>query len=157
MTDELEPQTPLEQMIADSGEDRELKGKTLDGLVNSRIYVILDKEWDGRGQPPADTRLMFVTDGPDTERAMLAMFTSSQRAEAFEPRGDGFDYQAEVDAAWAFLGVPENCGAYVNPNSIVNFRIGPEPADFIKDVVKKELDKHQGLTPSGQPAPGNGN
>lgn len=150
MTDESEPRNRLEQLIADSGEDREIKGKTLDALVNSRVYVILNKPWDGTGQPPANTSLMFVTDGSDTERAMLAIFTSKERVAAFEPRGEGYDYEAEVDAAWAFLGVPENCGAYVNPNSVVNFRVGPEPAAFIRDVVQKEVEKHQGLGPSGQ-------
>ncbi|HET7673935.1 MAG TPA: SseB family protein [Gammaproteobacteria bacterium] len=150
MTDESEPYNELERMIAESGDDRERKSKALETLVNSKVYVILNKQWDGQGQPPSGTSMMFVTDGSDTERAMLAIFTSRERAEAFEPRGDGYDFQTEVDAAWAFLGVPVDCGAYVNPNSIVNFRIGPEMATFIKDVVNREVVAHQGKAPSGQ-------
>jgi hypothetical protein len=146
-TDQAPPHNDLERIIMQSADDQQVKTETLDALVNARVFVLLNKEWDGRGDLPEGAEMMFVTDGPDTERPMLALFTSRPRLEAFGPRGEGFSYGVQVDAAWAFLGVPEDCGAYANPNSIANFRVGPEAVVFITDVIEKTMAEHRDNAP----------
>ena len=107
----------LESVLLTAEDTLESKRKVLQLLFDSRVYVVLDQPWDGRSLPSTDMRLLFVSDGKNSEQAMLALFTSREKCAAI-PKGDSlFDHPIEVDARWAILGVPKDAGILINPNS----------------------------------------
>jgi len=72
---------------------------------------------------------------------MLAVFSSASHSAVYkEAEIRPFKYTAEVDSAWACLGVPENAGIMVNPNSAPNFRISPAVAGVLRNAAKQDLD-----------------
>jgi len=115
--------------------------KALRAFVQSRVFVKLDQPWDGKTLPRTDMHLLLVTDGENKEQPMLAVFSSASHEAVYKQEEMGpFKYTAEVDAAWACLGVPENAGIMVNPNSAPNFRISPEVARVLRETAKQDLD-----------------
>lgn len=99
-------------------------------LARSRVHVITDRPWNGRAVPEKDMRLMLVSDGENVQQAMLAVFTDATHAseclDSLAGIQHAFTHKVEVDMAWALLGVPENSGIMVNPNSGRAFRIAPD-------------------------------
>ncbi|MGA9851777.1 MAG: SseB family protein [Gammaproteobacteria bacterium] len=113
--------------------------KVLRAFVQSRVFVKLDLPWDGKTLPRSDMRLLFVSDGDNKERPMLAIFTTEACSRVYGEEAAPFKYVAEVDSAWACLGVPENGGIMINPNSVSNFRISPEVARVLRETAEKDV------------------
>jgi len=131
---------PLEQALsAAKDNDQQSIRRALRAFVQSRVFVKLDQPWDGKTFPRSDMRLLFVSDGDNQERPMLAVFTSKAFSDIYAQAAAPFDYVAEVDAAWACLGVPKDGGIMVNPNSAPNFRIGPEVASILREAAEKDV------------------
>lgn len=129
-----------ELSIAKENDEQSIR-KVLRAFILSRVFVRLDQPWDGKTFPRSDMRLLFVSDGDNQERPMLAVFTSKATSEVYGKEAAPFEYVAEVDAAWACLGIPENGGIMVNPNSAPNFRIGPEVARVLREAAEKDVAK----------------
>ncbi len=131
---------PLEQALsAAKDNDEQSIRKALRAFVQSRVFVKLDQPWDGKTFPRSDMRLLFVSDGDNRERPMLAVFTSKAFSDIYAQAAAPFDYAVEVDAAWACLGVPKDGGIMVNPNSMPSFRIGPEVASILREAAEKDV------------------
>ena len=131
---------PLEQALsAAKDNDQQSIRRALRAFVQSRVFVKLDQPWDGKSFPRSDMRLLFVSDGDNRERPMLAVFTSKAFCDIYAQAAAPFDYVAEVDAAWACLGVPGDAGIMVNPNSVPSFRIGPEVAGILREAAEKDV------------------
>ena|SRR5579859_981224 len=111
----------------------------LNAFIKSRVYVKLDQKWDGKSFPRSDLRFMLVSDGDNIERPMVAVFTSPEFSEVYGKSAAPFVHTVEVDSAWICLGVPENGGIMINPNSTPNFRIGPEVASVLRDAANKDV------------------
>ena len=130
----------LEEALSRAKENDELSvRKVLRAFVLSRVFVKLDQPWDGKSFPRSDTRLLFVSDGANTERPMLAVFSTEDHSRKYGEEAAPFNYVAEVDSAWACLGVPENAGIMINPTSVPNFRIGPEVARILRQTAEKDV------------------
>lgn len=130
----------LEEALSTAKQNDELSiRKVLRAFILSRVFVKLDQPWDGVTFPRSDMRLLFVSDGDNQERPMLAVFTSESLSEVYGKAVAPFEFVAEVDAAWACLGVPENGGIMINPNSAPNFRIGPEVAQILREAAEKDV------------------
>ena len=123
-----------------AGNDEQSIREVLKAFIQSRVFVKLDRHWDGKSFPRSDMRLMLVSDGENTERAMVAVFTSVEYTKAYGQEAAPFTHTAEVDSAWVCLGVPENGGIMINPNSAPNFRIGPEVAGTLRDAATKDVE-----------------
>lgn len=137
---EQKPINSLEQTLKDSKEgDGQRIRAVLQAFVQSRVFVKLDHHWDGKSFPRSDMRLMLVSDGEDSERPMVAVFTSAEYGKVYGQEAAPFTHTVEVDSAWVCLGVPENGGIMINPNSAPNFRIGPEVAAVLRDVATKDV------------------
>lgn len=136
------PSSKLEEALgAHRQNDEQSIRKILRAFVQSRVFVKLDQPWDGKTMPSKDMRLLLVTDGENKQRSMLAVFSSASHGAVYKEEEMGpFRYTVEVDAAWACLGVPENAGIMVNPNTIHNFRISPEVARILRETAKQDLD-----------------
>lgn len=138
---EKKPVNTLEETLKDAkGNDEETIRAVLRAFVQSRVFVKLDQKWDGKSFPRHDLRFMLVSDGDNTERPMIAVFTSPEFSEVYGTSAAPFVHTVEVDSAWICLGVPENGGIMINPNSAPNFRIGPEVATVLRDVARKDLE-----------------
>ena len=137
---ETKPTSLLEETLknAKDNDEQTIRG-VLNAFVNSRVYVKLDQKWDGKTFPRSDLRFMLVSDGDNTERPMVAVFTSPQYSEVYGKDATPFIHTVEVDSAWICLGIPENGGIMINPNSVPNFRIGPEVASVLRDAASKDV------------------
>lgn len=122
----------------DNRESREL---VLKALLHSRVFVLLDRPWDGKSLPTTETRLLFVSDGEDKEQAMLAVFTGREQAEAALTAMDEFKFPVEVDAQWALLSVPAQTGVRINPNGAPAFRILPELTQELRKIAERNLQR----------------
>ena len=138
MTNEKQASLLLEALgkFEDSLEGRQA---VLMAFMQSRVYVLLDRPWDGRSLPSTETRLLFVSDGENKEQAMLAVFTGREAAESTIPSMDEYKHAVEVDAQWALLSVPPNVGVRINPNVEPSFRILPELAVELRKIAERDV------------------
>ena len=111
----------------------------LRAFIQSRVFVKLDQHWDGKSFPRSDMRFMLVSDGGNADRPMVAVFTSAEYSNVYGQEATPFTHAVEVDSAWVCLGVPENGGIMINPNSAPNFRIGPEVATVLRETAAKDV------------------
>jgi len=139
MTENTDTNSLEQALSAVKNNDQHSIRKALRAFVQSRVFVKLDQPWDGKSFPRSDMRLLFVSDGDNQERPMLAVFTSRAFSDIYAQAAVPFDYVAEVDAAWACLGVPRDAGIMVNPNSVPSFRIGPEVAGILRAAAEKDV------------------
>ncbi|HEY1990833.1 MAG TPA: hypothetical protein VGH71_00115, partial [Gammaproteobacteria bacterium] len=49
----------------DNVEGRKL---VLERFIGARVYVLLDRPWDGRSLPNTETKLLYVSDGENKEQ-----------------------------------------------------------------------------------------
>lgn len=160
MNDILEsPANALEEHIEAASrapdEDVEARRAVITAFIQSRVAVLLDRAWDGASAPDENTHLQLVSDGPNRKQAMLAVFSSVERAQQFVKEHGGFEHAAEVDACWVLLGVREEQGIIINPNQQLGFRIDPEVARVLHQTMMDSLERHTAdTTPaSAPPAP----
>ncbi len=123
------PRNHLEEKLLDAREGRCTKEEFVSALLESQIYVLMDRPADDlltEGDPQA----LMVTDGLNAEQLMLAVFSEESRARDFveSDHCEGEYFPAAMDAPWAFLTVPEGAGAVFNPNCDLNYRFSPEVA-----------------------------
>ena len=146
------PPSPLETALLNAEDSVEGRRGILKQIFNSRVYVVLDQNWDGRSSLPSlDMHLLLVSDGQNKEQTMLALFTSADKVKAIPLANTPYQYPVEVDAAWALLGIPQNAGVLINPNSAPGFRILPGLAAELRDIAKRNLaNRIQGAL-AGQP------
>lgn len=115
----------------------------LEKFISSRVYVLLDRPWDGRSLPNTETKLLYVSDGENKEQAMLAVFTGRAEAEKALPDMGDFKHPVEVDAPWALLSLLPNAGVRINPNAEPAFRILPELAVEMRKIAEHQLARAQ--------------
>jgi hypothetical protein len=138
---EQKPVNSLEETLRNSKEgDEQSIRAILRAFIQSRVFVKLDQHWDGKSFPRSDMRFMLVSDGENTERPMVAVFTSVEYSKVYGQEAAPFTHTVEVDSAWVCLGIPENGGIMINPNSAPNFRIGPEVAGTLRDAATKDVE-----------------
>ncbi len=134
------PANVLEEALRNAvGNDEQAIRAVLRAFIQSRVFVRLDQKWDGKSFPRSDMRFMLVSDGDNKERPMVAVFTSPEYSDVYGQDVGPFVHTVEVDSAWICLGIPENGGIMVNPNSAPNFRIGPEVAAVLREAASKDV------------------
>ena len=120
------------------------RSAVLVALATSPVTVILDQPWDGASLPDPDTRFLLVSDGKNTEQAMLAIFSNHDRAQRFShdvDLGNEFEHLVEVSGSWSLLGVTEGTGVMIDPNQPTAFRITPELAAQLRNDVREAMDR----------------
>lgn len=145
------PPSALESALLTTEDNVEGRRNILTQLFSSRVYVVLDQNWDGRSSlPNLDTHVLLVSDGQNTRQPMLALFTSADKVAAIPLTDTQFKYPVEVDAAWALLGIPKNAGVLINPNSAPGFRMLPGLAAEMRDIAKRNLENLMQRALAGQ-------
>jgi hypothetical protein len=134
---------PLEQALLGFEDSVEGRKAVLEKFMVARVWVLLDKPWDGRSLPSTETRLLFVSDGENKDQAMLAIFTDQSRAKAAIPDVGEFRNPVEVDSQWALLGVMPGAGVRINPNSEPGFRVLPELVVELRKIAEGGLLRRQ--------------
>ena len=133
-------QSTLETALAAFEDSLDNRRALLTTLLQSKVVVVMDMPWDGRSLPSTSAHMLFVSDGEDTQQAMLAVFTGQQQAAAFLVAGSPFKHPVEVDMLWALLGLPKEAGIRLNPNSAPGFRITPDLAAQLRDLAEQQLN-----------------
>ncbi|MGE5626397.1 MAG: hypothetical protein ACM3ZT_12715 [Bacillota bacterium] len=139
----------LEQALMNFEDSVDGRRAVLKEFVAARIYVLLDRPWDGRSLPNMDSRLLFVSDGENMEQAMLAVFTDKAKAETVKSAMGEFQHAVEVDAKWALLGVPPGMGVRINPNVGPSFRILPELVTELRKQTQHQLAQRMNVEAKG--------
>jgi tetratricopeptide (TPR) repeat protein len=131
----------LESLIAGSDNSPASIRAILNKFAGSKIFAVTDKPWDGRSIPGPDMHLLLVSDGTNHQQPMLALFSAGQHAHGITTGDHPFKHVVEVDAAWALLGVADNVGIIINPNTTdaPPFRIGPGVAAELKKYAEDRL------------------
>ncbi len=112
---EFKPANPLEQALLDARQRRLSTEHFLELLLASRVSILLDKDlgpsgvWDNSASP-------LILQAPSG--AVLAMFTSLERATPWHARVPKFQYQLETDFRWLLRGIAQGVGAIINPGTI---------------------------------------
>lgn len=103
------------------------------------------------GEPGNGNRDLFpvhVSDGPDTEQPMLAVFSNQERArdflesESMQEVAAGCELR-EVAGPQAVLAAVRGAGLIVNPNQPLGFRMRPELVDALRDDVASAVGQMQ--------------
>lgn len=149
MEDQATPANDLERALfrvqAEGDEASwDSKGEVLRQLALNPVYVIVDQSLDGT--PDADIKgtPAFVSNGEDLEQAMLAIFSSAEKAQAYlaQEQMEG-RHPLEVPGPRALLAVPDGIGIRVNPNLEPGFVILPTLAERLRDDVKQALNRQK--------------
>lgn len=140
------PKNELERAIAavaEAGEDPDYSARraVIARLATCPVTVMLAEPWDGTSAPESGPRPMLVSDGPNREQPMLAVFTQQERARDFQARHGGAEHPSEVPGPWAILATPEKAGIMINPNQELGFRMGPELLDVLRTDVAQAIEK----------------
>lgn len=141
-----EPQNELERAIAasaEAGEDPDFSAQrgVIIALATNSVVVMLAEPWNGTAAPEQAPRPMLVSDGPDRNQPMLAIFTSAERARDFQARYGGAEHATEVPAPWAILATPEGSGIAVNPNQELSFRVSPQTVTTLRRDVTEAIER----------------
>lgn len=143
--------TPLLDALLHFEDNIDGRKRVLEKFLGSRVYVLLDRPWDGRSLPNSETKLLYVSDGEDKEQAMLAVFTDRSQAEKAAPDMGEFNHAVEVDAPWALLSLIPNAGVRINPNAEPAFRILPELAVEMRKIAERRLAQVQQARSGARP------
>jgi hypothetical protein len=141
MTTDQQTSSPLLDALNRFEDNREGRETVLKAFLRSRVWVLLDRAWDGRSLPSTETRMLFVSDGENEQQAMLAVFTGRAEAETVMASMAEFKHPVEVDAQWALLGVPPNIGVRINPNLDPAFKILPELTVELRKIAERSIAK----------------
>jgi len=142
---------PLLDALLHFEDSVEGRKRVLEKFLGSRVYVLLDRPWDGRSLPNSETKLLYVSDGENKEQAMLAVFTGKAEAEKAVPDMGEFNHAVEVDAPWALLSLIPNAGVRINPNAEPAFRILPELAVEMRKIAERRLAQAQQARSGARP------
>ena len=113
---EFEPVNALEQALWDARQGKQPIEHFLELLVSSRVSILLDKDlgpsgvWDSSASP-------LILQAPSGD-AVLATFTSLERANVWHGRIPRFQYQLETDFSWLLRGIAQGVGAIINPGTL---------------------------------------
>jgi len=128
-----QPQNELEYLI--DGARRELVsiGTLWQTLLRTELYVLCDREWDGRtADPSLKTLLMAPGKG---EADLLAVFTSPLRADLALKKYADYPKLVKVPGGLALHQVGGKLGLAVNPGGAFDMQIPPQALDTLKQAL----------------------
>jgi hypothetical protein len=130
--DKKAPQNELEYLIDGGSRDLVSIGTLWQVFLRSEVYVLCDKDWDGRtADPTLKTLIMAPGAGaPD----LLAVFTSPPHAELAKSKYADYPKLVKVPGALALHQVGGKLGLAVNPGGAFDMQMAPDAIDKLKDA-----------------------
>ena len=120
----------LDEVLRTTTDDLDGRMRVIQALARSRVHIITDRPWDGRSMPDSSMRIAMVSDGPNQQLAMTAVFSNRGQADSYLASLSGvqhpFHNVVEVQMTWVLLGIPSGVGIMLNPNVPPSFRIAAE-------------------------------
>lgn len=137
-----QPQNDLESAIAAAADDVDgsARREVIRTLSKATVAVLLDAPLTQGDMSEPVAHPMYVSDGANQEQAMLAVFSSNERAVRFHEEHGGFNHPAEVFATRAILATTPDAGIFINPNQPLGFRILPALAAALKSKVLQAME-----------------
>lgn len=135
MTDKekTQPLNELEYLIDGASRDLVSIGTLWQVLLRSELYVLCDKEWDGRtADPSLKTLLMAPGKG---EADLLAVFTAPARAELALKKYAEYQKLVKVPGGLALHQVGGKLGLAVNPGGAFDMQMPPQALDTLKQTL----------------------
>lgn len=149
MEDQMPPTNELETALAKVQADGDLadwetRREVVRQLIFNTVHVIVDQPVSEDTEPTIKGTPTFVSNGDDEEQAMLAIFTTRERALAYlaEQKIEG-RYPIEVPGPRALIAIPEGVGLRINPNQQLGFVIMPAFARQLSRDIQEVLEKTQ--------------
>ncbi len=122
--------------------DWDAKGEVLRQLALNVVYVLVDEPLDESTEEGIQGKPSFVSNGEDLEQAMLAIFSSEEKARDYlEQEKIGDRHPLGVPGPRALLAVPDGIGIRINPNLEPGFVILPALAERLRDDVKEAINR----------------
>lgn len=118
----------LEDALSAAGASLDARIRFLQELSRSTVAVLSTSSGVPGATLKRDPRLLIVSDGNDLQQAMLAVFTSRERADGYLNSGvppHPCHYVLEEKMERVLLGLPAGAGIMLNPGSESGFRIVP--------------------------------
>lgn len=138
------PPESLETLLGSRAEDFESRRTLLRAFVYARVYVLADREIRPLTRDIHEAHMTLVSDGPNKEQPMLAVFSTRERAERFLQETGGGPHLSEIDSVFALVCTPEKAGIIINPNQAENFRLAPE----LVAMLRERIDSLRGRGPA---------
>ena len=142
------PDESFEELLARPAEDFESRRALLRAFIYARVHVLTDREIRPGTADLYEARMSLVSDGPNTEQPMLAVFSSAEHARLFQESTGGEPHRTEIDAVFAIACTPEKAGIIVNPNRMPNFRLAPELVAMLRERLEEARRRTSGPAPS---------
>ena len=142
--------TDLESALAALTEELPTRERALIEFVQARVWLLADRETGADPAALTNARMGLVSDGPNLNQAMLAVFSTETRAIQYQRAHEHAQpHVIAVEAPFAILCVPDRAGIIINPNQSPAFRIGPEAAQMLRNEMNKLQKRSQdGATPT---------
>jgi hypothetical protein len=132
MTDKKEPKNELEYLIAGARRDLVSAATLWIALQRSHVYVLCDREWDGKSvDGPLNTLLMKPEDG---SADLLAVFTDPERAAYALQKYPDYKVVNKVPGMLALFQVGGDRGLALNVGEAFELSIAPVGIDQLKQA-----------------------
>ncbi len=138
------PDASFDELLARPAEDFEARRTLLQAFIYARVHVLTDREIRPLTRDIHEARMTLVSDGPNKEQPMLAVFSTRDRAERFLQETGGGPHLSEIDSVFALVCTPEKAGIIINPNQTPNFRLAPE----LVAMLRERIDSLRGRGPA---------
>ena len=131
------------QEFAAAGDDLDghARSTVLAQLAKSNVTVLLSEPPTETGMLAPSSKPMIVSDGPDRNQPMLAIFSRREQALEFRQDHGRTDTPMAVPGIWAVLATPAGAGIVINPNHSLSFRIPPQAVDVLREDVRQGIGK----------------
>lgn len=124
------PKNELEYLIEGGKKELVSIGTLYQVLARSQVYVLCNKEWDGKSaDPELKTLVLKPGDGsPD----FLPIFTAPLRAGLALEKYPDYPVLNKTPASFALVHVGGNTGLAINPGGLFDLQVTPQGLDQLK-------------------------
>ena len=130
---DFSPANPLEHALLDAQRGNGSPAAFFDELLNSQVFVLLDKEIGPEGRWDPSINLCVLTNaagGP-----VVAAFSAPERSAPWPERLPQFRYGLLVAFPWLLQGLGSELGVVINPGGSVGVELAPEALVPLKQQV----------------------
>ena len=127
---EFSPANALELSLLKAQQGTGLPEDFFNELLQSQVFVLLDKEIGPEGRWDSSISLCVLTNAAGNP--VVAAFTAPERSSPWHERLPQFQYGLLVTSTWLLNGLGPGVGVVLNPGHPVGVELAPEAIDRLK-------------------------